>query len=214
VLGDQNRHSSHHPRTTFRRSLKTCATNRPRLHWPVGANIEGVVTDEGGGRLPRVTITITIKANGRVQVVTTGDQGNYRAVALQPAPYEIRAELSGFAVARRETTLTIGADATLDPRLALATVQENVTVTSSTPAIEVAKAQLQSIVLSDQVNTLPTLGRNFLELAQLLPARDPTTDACSISTRRSSAASRICGTASRPSSTAATWTTRSGAARP
>src|SRR5919198_785048 len=90
----------------------------------VGANIAGVVTDEGGGRLPGVTITITNKANGRVQVLTTGDQGNYRAVALQPAPYEIRAELSRFAVARREITLTIGADATLDLRLSLATVQE------------------------------------------------------------------------------------------
>jgi hypothetical protein len=139
----------------------------------VGANIEGVVTDEGGGRLPRVTITITNKANGRVQVLTTGDEGNYRAVALQPAPYEIRAELSGFATARREITLTIGADATLDFRLALATVQETVTVTSSTPTIEVAKAQLQSVVLSDQVNALPTLGRNFLELAQLLPGSGP-----------------------------------------
>jgi hypothetical protein len=181
----------------------------------VGANIEGVVTDEGGGRLPRVTITITNKANGRVQVLTTGDEGNYRAVALQPAPYEIRAELSGFATARREITLTIGADATLDLRLALATVQETVTVTSSTPTIELAKAQLQSVVLSDQVNALPTLGRNFLESwPSSFRARDPTTAACSISTRPSSAVSRISGTASPRSSTAATWTTRSGVAQP
>jgi hypothetical protein len=58
-------------------------------------------------------------------------------------------------------------------RLAVATVQETVTVTSSSPTIEVAKAQLQSVVLSDEVNALPTLGRNFLELAQLLPGSGP-----------------------------------------
>lgn len=139
----------------------------------VGANVEGVVTDASGGRLPGVTITVTNKANGRVQVLTTGEQGNYRAVALQPAPYEIRAELSGFAAARREITLTVGADVTLDFRLALATLQESVTVSGSTPAIEVARAQLQSVVLSDQVSALPTLGRNFLELAQLLPGSGP-----------------------------------------
>jgi len=138
-----------------------------------GANVGGVIRDETGATLPGVTVTVANKNNGATQVLVTTAEGNYRAVNLQPGPYEIAAQLSGFAVARREITLTVGADATLDFRLALATVQETVNVSGSTPTIEVSKAQLQSVVLSDQVSALPTLGRNFLELAQLLPGSGP-----------------------------------------
>jgi hypothetical protein len=52
-------------------------------------------------------------------------------------------------------------------------VAESVTVSGSAPVIEVTKSELSSVVLSDQVNTLPTIGRNFLELAQLLPGAGP-----------------------------------------
>ncbi len=138
-----------------------------------GANVGGGVTDDSGARLPGVTITIMNKANGRTQVLTTGDQGNYRAVALQPAPYELRAELAGFTSVQREVTLTVGADLNIDFKLPIATLQENVTVTSSGPTVEVTKSELSSVVLPEQVNTLPSLGRNFLELAQLLPGTGP-----------------------------------------
>ena len=78
------------------------------ISWPgnvrgqVGAaNVGGTVLDESGAALPGVTMTVTNTSNGFVQTFVTGDRGNYRAVALQPAPYEIRAELTGFAGGRR-----------------------------------------------------------------------------------------------------------------
>ena len=49
-----------------------------------------------------MTVTVTNTNNGATQVLVTGAEGNYRAVALQPAPYEIAAELTGFATAKRE----------------------------------------------------------------------------------------------------------------
>src|SRR5258706_15295373 len=73
----------------------------------VGGSIGGTVTDDTGGALPGVTITVTNTANGTSQTVTTGERGNYRAVALQPAPYAVTAELSGFATLKREIVLTI-----------------------------------------------------------------------------------------------------------
>jgi hypothetical protein len=140
-----------------------------------GANVGGIVTDDTGGALPGVTVTITNKANGAVQVVVTGEQGNYRAVALQAAPYEIKAELSGFGTARRDVTLTVGADLTLDLKLGLAGVQESLTVTGESPLVEVAKATPTSVITADQVQSLPVLSRNFLVLAQLLPGSAPYT---------------------------------------
>jgi outer membrane receptor protein involved in Fe transport len=139
----------------------------------VGASVGGIVTDPSGARLPGVTVTVTNTANGSKQTFVTGPEGNYRAVALQPAPYVISAELQGFTPQTRSVTLTVGADSVVDLSLSLATVQENVTVTGTATAISVAKAELSSVVLPSQVESLPTLGRNFLELAQLLPGSAP-----------------------------------------
>ena len=137
------------------------------------ANVGGTAVDDSGARLPGATVTITNKANGTTQVLVTGPEGNYRAVALQPAPYEIKIELAGFTTQVRPITLTVGADATVDFTLAVAAVAENVTVSGSAPVVEVSKSQLSSVVLSDQVSALPNLGRNFMELAQLLPGSAP-----------------------------------------
>ena len=78
-----------------------------------GASVAGIVTDDTGSRLPGVTVTVKNTANGATQVLVTGPEGNYRAVALQPAPYEITADLSGFTAGKRVLTLTVGADATV-----------------------------------------------------------------------------------------------------
>jgi outer membrane receptor protein involved in Fe transport len=137
------------------------------------ANVGGTIADESGARMPGVTVTVTNKSNGTSQVLVTGPEGNYRAVALQPAPYEIKAELSGFATQARTVTLTVGADATVDFKLTVAALSENVTVSAAAPVIEVSKSELSSVVMSDQVNALPILGRNFIELAQLLPGSAP-----------------------------------------
>jgi hypothetical protein len=53
-----------------------------------GATVGGVVSDGTGGRLPGATVTVTNKATGVTQVLVTGSEGNYRAVSLQPAPYD------------------------------------------------------------------------------------------------------------------------------
>src|SRR5207237_4384499 len=73
----------------------------------VGANVGGVVRDDSGAVLPGVMITVTNTANGRAQSLVTSDDGRYRAVALQPGPYEVRAELQGFGTIRRQVVLVV-----------------------------------------------------------------------------------------------------------
>src|SRR5262249_40119892 len=125
------------------------------------ANVGGTVVDGSGAALPGVTITVTNTANGFVQTFVTGDRGNFRAVALQPAPSEIRAELPGFAPISKRIVLTVDTDATVDFQLGLAAVTENVTVVGESPLVEVTKSQPSSVVTSEQIDNLPTLSRNF-----------------------------------------------------
>jgi hypothetical protein len=139
----------------------------------VGANLSGRITDEGGGALPGVTVTITNKGNGVQQSVTTNEEGIYRVVSLQPAAYEVKAELSGFGTNMREIVLTIGANATLDLRLGVAAIEESITVSAQTPIVEVARAAPSSTIVESQIQALPVLERNFLALAQLMPGAAP-----------------------------------------
>ena len=144
-------------------------------HGQVGATLAGVVADDTGALLPGATVTITNTSNGTTQVVVTGPEGSFRAVALPPAPYEIKVELTGFMQQTRAVTLTVGADAKVDFTLALASVQENVTVSGEAPLVEVARSEPTSVVLAEQIETLPVLDRNFLVLAQTLPGSAPLT---------------------------------------
>jgi len=149
------------------------AGTEPLAAQTVGASVGGVVTDPSGARLPGATVTITNKSNGATQTFVTGVEGNYRAVALQPGLYTIVAELQGFSNQTKTVTLTVGADNIVDLSLTLAAVQESVTVTGTGVAVSVAKAEMSSVVVPTQVEALPTLGRNVLELAQILPGSAP-----------------------------------------
>ena len=139
----------------------------------VGANLGGVVTDQSGGALPGVTVTITNRGNGFQHVLVTEGDGKYRAVALQPGAYEVLADLTGFTQQKRQITLTIGADATLDLELGVGTLSETVMVSGSAALVEVTRSQPSSAVVGDQIASLPVLERNFLALAQLLPGAAP-----------------------------------------
>lgn len=139
----------------------------------VGANLSGRIVDEEGGALPGVTLTITNKGNGVQQTVTTNEEGIYRIVSLQPAAYEVKAELSGFGTNTREIVLTIGANLTLDFKLGVAAIQESITVSAQTSIVEVARAAPSSTIVESQIQALPVLERNFLALAQLMPGAAP-----------------------------------------
>jgi hypothetical protein len=138
-----------------------------------GGAIGGTVVDQSGAALPGATVTITNLANGYVETLVTGERGNYRAVALQPAPYDITVDLSGFAPITRRVVLTVGTDATVDFRLGLASLEESLTVLGETPLVEVNRSQPSSVITNDQIENLPTLQRNFQSLAQLLPGAKP-----------------------------------------
>lgn len=139
----------------------------------IGANLGGVVTDESGARLQGATVTITHISNGRAVVVPTGPEGEYRAVALFPAEYEVSAARTGFAPVARRVTLPVGSDATVDLILPLASVVDQTTVSATVPLVEVARSQPSSIVTRQDIDALPVLERNFLVLAQLLPGSGP-----------------------------------------
>ena len=56
--------------------------------------VAGTVTDEQGGALPGVTVTLTGKTGAKT--ATTQNNGGYRFVALDPGTYSVQTALTGF----------------------------------------------------------------------------------------------------------------------
>jgi hypothetical protein len=135
-----------------------------------GATLQGTITDPQKAILPGVAVVIANTETGLTRTVVTDERGWYRAPALPPGNYEIRAELSGFgSIVRQGLTLTIGQEATVNLQLELATVQESVTVSGQAPLVETSNSTLGTTVTRDELDSLPLAGRNFQNLAALSP---------------------------------------------
>ena len=128
------------------------------------ANVGGIVIDQSGARLSDATVTIAHTQNGRFLTVTTGREGEYRAVALIPGEYDITAQRSGFDNVVRRVTLFVGAEATVNFTLPVAGVDVRTTAVAEASLVEAARFQPTSTVTQRHIDTLPVLERNFLVL--------------------------------------------------
>src|SRR5438874_2772027 len=60
------------------------------------AQLSGAVSDESGGALPGVEVTVTQTDTGMTRFVITGDKGEYVFASLPVGPYKLTSKLSGF----------------------------------------------------------------------------------------------------------------------
>jgi len=135
----------------------------------VTGTMRGTITDRSGAVLPGVTITIRNADTGLERVVVTDREGTFDAPFLQLGRYNVQAELSGFATARRDNArvdlnTTTLQDFVLDP----ASVSESVTVSADAPVIDVADGELKQTMRATEIQNLPTADQaNFLRLASV-----------------------------------------------
>jgi hypothetical protein len=133
------------------------------------ATVIGTVKDSTDAVLPGVTVTAVNLENGNTFTDVSDASGNYR-LALRPGLYKITAELQGFTPAVRDKMeLLIGARATLDLRLTLEGLAENITVTGEAPLVDTSTSRVGGNIDRRQVEELPVNGRNFVDLSMLAP---------------------------------------------
>jgi hypothetical protein len=132
--------------------------------------ISGIITDAQGGVLPGVTVTARNVDTGATRTVVTEGDGRFRFAALQPGPYEVKAELSGFGpVIVPALTVNTASEVTRNVTMQVVGVQESVTVTGEAPIIETTKTEVSGVVTQDQMQNLPLATRQPMDLALLLP---------------------------------------------
>ncbi len=138
------------------------------------ASISGRVIDATGATVPGASVSAVPLDTNVISTAVTDQDGRFRFPYLRIGPYEITVSLPGFQDARRRMTLSAGAAYELPMTLALSGVESNVTVTADTPVLEAARSQIAATVSESEVKALPMNGRNFLELALLVPGVAPT----------------------------------------
>ncbi|HEX6740106.1 MAG TPA: TonB-dependent receptor [Vicinamibacteria bacterium] len=145
------------------------------LHAQQGASeIRGRVVDEQGGSVPGAAIVLTNQETGMYRQVTAGADGTYFVTGLTPGTYEITAELTGFKkYSRKNIRLEIGKTASLDLRLELGSLQEELSVTAEAPIVDVTSKEVGGNVTSRELTDLPSINRNYIGFIGLLPGVIP-----------------------------------------
>ena len=134
------------------------------------AEVAGTIADESGAVLPGVAVTARNVQTGLERSTVSNEHGRYTLFALPPGEYVIRAELAGFGTDSRDgLSLSINQQVVLNLTLKVATVAESVTVTSEAPLVQTTKAELGQTIDTKTIDSLPLNGRDFAQLAALVP---------------------------------------------
>ncbi|MFN8066828.1 MAG: TonB-dependent receptor [Vicinamibacterales bacterium] len=141
------------------------------------ASISGRIVDQQGMVVPGVrVVAVQTETNLTVETSTDSD-GRFRFPYLKLGPYTLTATLQGFVDVKRTLTLTVGSAFEVPLVMAVAGVDTSVDVVAAVPVIEAARSQIAGTIAQEEVRTLPMNGRNFLDLALLVPGVSPTNTA-------------------------------------
>jgi Carboxypeptidase regulatory-like domain/TonB dependent receptor-like, beta-barrel len=134
------------------------------------AQLTGTVTDQTGGVVGKVAITLRDVGTNLTYSATSNDSGFYAIANLPPGTYELKASYTGFApYTQTGIVLLVGQSATVNVALALASQGTKVVVSTEVPVIEPTKTEISQVVGTQQVEALPTSNRVFTDFALLTP---------------------------------------------
>ena len=137
----------------------------------IAGQISGTVVDTSKGRLPGVTVTVINDGTAASRTTVTDEQGSWVVTNLLPGTYTVEAELTGFKKAR-STGFVLSADGrlTADITLDVGGLTEVVEVVSfSGEAVNRTSGEIARTIDGAQVRDMALNGRNYLQLASIIP---------------------------------------------
>lgn len=138
---------------------------------PVAAQqtgISGRVIDPSGAVIPTVSVNAIAEDGFKISTVTNHD-GLYQFPVLRAQNYVLRFEAPGFSPAERTVTLLVGKTLSVDMGLQVATARSTVAVETNAAAIETSSSTVGGEVSPAEVSRIPLNGRNYMQLAMLVP---------------------------------------------
>lgn len=134
------------------------------------ATITGVVKDASGAVLPGVTVEVASPVLiEKVRTDITDGAGQYRIVDLLAGTYSVTFTLTGFSTVKREGVELSGAFiASINADMKVGGITETITVSGTTPIVDVQSVRRQTTLSNEVLTTVPT-ARSWAATAVLIP---------------------------------------------
>ena len=120
------------------------------------------------GALPGATVVATDISTGRETTVTANESGTFLFPQLEFGRYTVRVTATGFkAFVANELKIDVGREYSLNPVLEIGDIAEVVNVTAGADIVTSTSAQISNTVSPQQIQSLPLLARDPLDLITL-----------------------------------------------
>src|SRR6266699_4567631 len=145
---------------------------------PRGA-LRGVVQDGSGAAIPSARIVVQAADTSLHREFTSNDRGEFRIDDLLPGTYHLVVNANGFAEARSDVRVAVSSVREMTVRLKLQPVQQSITLeldgfgSITTQAIDTSSAMHQTIITSQDLESIPLAARSFANIAYLAPGTEP-----------------------------------------
>src|SRR5438552_16034478 len=134
------------------------------------AQMTGLITDPTGTAVPGARVSARNVETGIDSQVVTNEQGYYTITHLNPGDYELTVQKEGFKAATRpDIKLDVAQIARVDLALVIGEIKDTVTVTAEAPILSSETAVVGQVIGSKKILDLPLNGRDFTQLATLVP---------------------------------------------
>jgi Carboxypeptidase regulatory-like domain len=145
-------------------------TASPTWSQEVTAAITGTVLDPSGAPITGATVTARDTERGTTWTAQTNDAGVFNILRLPVGTYAATATAPGFDTAKYPPfTLVLNQTARIQFNMKVGQVSETVEVTGAAPILQTQDTQVNTLFDAQLTQSLPTLSRNYLQLALLVP---------------------------------------------
>ena len=133
------------------------------------SSLTGIVKDSSGAVLPGVTVEAASPVLiEKTRSAITDSTGAYRLTDLRPGVYAITFALEGFSTVKRDgLELPANFTMTINSELKVGALEETLTVTGSSPTVDVQSTAKTQVLNRDALDSIPT-GRTIQGMGQLI----------------------------------------------
>ena len=140
------------------------------------ASLSGRVVDPQGNVVSGAAVSATLKSTSIRRAAATNEAGMFVISNLAPGEYEVQVIVKGFArKVYPSVALHVGQASSMDIPLSIGDAEQTFVLVEreQTPLVNTTSSAVDGVVTARTIESMPLNGRNFLELALLVPGNSP-----------------------------------------
>jgi hypothetical protein len=134
----------------------------------------GVVTDPSGSSIRNAAVVLRNNATGASRQYSTDERGLFYFTLLPPGSYQMTTEAAGFKQYQDPVIrVQVAQVARLDIQLEIGNTKEIINISEQPSGLNTENVSQGTVVGAEKIPALPLNGRQFIQLALLVPGANP-----------------------------------------